>query len=108
MDRASLPGLENVTVEAALVVPTAWLAKNTLLGVIEAMGTVPPIPERETDWGDPATSSAIESDADRSPSADGVKLTCMVQLVPAATVEPQSLDWPKSPGLLPAIETLKI
>jgi hypothetical protein len=29
MDKMSLPWLENVTVEAALVVPTTWLAKNT-------------------------------------------------------------------------------
>jgi hypothetical protein len=49
MDKTSLPWLENVTVEATLVVPTTWLAKNTLLGVIEAMGTVPPVPEREAD-----------------------------------------------------------
>jgi len=49
MDKTPLPWLENVTVEATLVVPTTWLAKNTVLGVIEAMGTVPPVPEREAD-----------------------------------------------------------
>ena len=108
IDKRSLPWLENVTVEAALVVPTTWLAKNTLLGVIEAIGTVPPIPERETDWGDPAILSAIKSEAERSPSAEGVKLTCTVQLVPAATVEPQLLVCAKSAALVPAREILEI
>jgi len=42
----------------------------------------------------------------RAPAAAGLKVTLMVQLEPAVTVEPQLLVWVKSPGLAPATEIL--
>jgi hypothetical protein len=52
--------------------------------------------------------SVIKSEAERSPSAEGAKLIWNVQLVPAATVEPQLLVCTKSAALLPAIEMFEI
>ena len=39
--------------------------------------------------------------AARLPLAEGVKVTLMVQLAPAATLDPQLLVWAKSPALAP-------
>ena len=39
----------------------------------------------------------------RVPVAVGVNVTLMVQLAPAATLEPQVFVWAKSPPLAPAI-----
>ena len=39
--------------------------------------------------------------AARLPAAEGVKVTLMVQLAPAATLDAQLLVWAKSPALAP-------
>src|ERR1035438_2761432 len=44
----------------------------------------------------------------RDPLTVGVKVTLIVQLAPAATLAPQLLLWPKSPGLVPATARLVI
>jgi len=62
---------------------------------------VAPIPERLTDWGLSAALSVIVSEAARLPLADGVKVTLIVQLAPAATLDPQLLVWTKSLALVP-------
>jgi hypothetical protein len=41
--------------------------------------------------------SAIERDPARLPPVDGLKVTLMEQLAPAARLEPQVLVWLKSP-----------
>ena len=48
-----------------------------------------PVPERLTVWGLPLALSAMLSAAVRAPLADGVKVTLIVQLAPAATLVPQ-------------------
>ena len=63
-----------------------------------------PVPVRLTACGLPVASSAIESEAARLPLAAGVKVTLIVQLAPAATLDPQVLVWVKSPALEPEIE----
>jgi hypothetical protein len=50
--------------------------------------------------------SSTETSAVRWPSADGVKVTVMVQLAPALTVVPQVLVSAKSFLLVPVIEML--
>jgi hypothetical protein len=60
-----------------------------------------PVPERLTDWGLPVALSAIASAAERLPAAEGLNVTLIVQLAPAATLEPQLLDWAKSLALTP-------
>lgn len=44
----------------------------------------------------------------KEPAAAGVKVTVMVQLPPAATLEPQLLVWAKSPGFAPATARLEM
>jgi hypothetical protein len=51
---------------------------------------------------------AIETEAVRVPLAEGVKVTLMVQLAPAATELPQVLVWAKSPAFVPVTDTLEI
>ena len=55
-----------------------------------------PVPARLTDWGLPVALSVMASAAVRLPLADGVKVTLMVQLAPAARLDPQLLVWEKS------------
>ena len=45
--------------------------------------------------------SVTTMDAARLPLAEGVKVTLMVQLAPAATLDPQLLVWAKSSALAP-------
>ena len=44
--------------------------------------------------------------ADRVPVVVGVKVTLIVQVPPAATLDPQVFVWAKSPGSVPVIEIL--
>jgi hypothetical protein len=60
-----------------------------------------PIPVRLTVWGLPVALSVTTMVAARLPLAAGEKVTLMVQLAPAATLDPQLLIWAKSPALLP-------
>ena len=50
-----------------------------------------PVPERLTVCGLPLALSVMLTEAVRLPLAAGVKVTLMVQLVPAATLAPQLL-----------------
>ena len=60
-----------------------------------------PVPERLTVWGLPLALSATLSVAAKAPRAEGVKVTPMVQLPPAATELPQVLVWAKLLALVP-------
>ncbi len=83
------------------------MAKVRLLGETPAAGAVP-VPERLTAWGLPLALSAMLSEAVKLPLADGVKVTLIVQLAPAATELPQLLVWAKSLGLVPVSARLVI
>jgi hypothetical protein len=50
---------------------------------------------------------AIEIEAVRLPLAEGVNVTLIVQLAPAATLDPQVLDRAKSPAFAPVMVTLE-
>jgi hypothetical protein len=65
-----------------------------------------PVPAKFKTWGEPAALSAMATEADRLPVAEGVKVTEMIQLAPAATLSPQVFVWLKSAALVPAIATL--
>ena len=83
------------------------MPKSRLEG--ETLATVEmPVPERLTDWGLPAALSVMARAAERLLAADGVNLTLMVQLEPAATVVPQLLVWAKSPALVPKTAMLEM
>jgi len=86
-----------------LLCPTLTLPKFRLAG--ETFTTVP-VPLRDTVCGLPAALSAIETEAARLPCAVGLKVTLMVQLAPATTLDPQLLVCEKSVGLVPEIVML--
>ena len=50
-----------------------------------------PVPERLADWGLPVALSVMARAAPRLPATEGVKVTLIVQLAPAATELPQLL-----------------
>ena len=93
-------GFESVTTLAALVVPTLWLPKSGT-GEGERLGGAVPVPDTPEVWGLLLALSVTVSVALRDPAAVGVKVTLIVQFPPAATLDPQLLVCPKSPGLVP-------
>ena len=103
MFKVALPVLLRVTVCVVLVVPTGWLPKGRLVGerLTRAAAGVP-LPERLTVCGLPLALSVMLSEAVRLPLAEGVNVTLIVQLVPAATLAPQLLVCAKSLALVPA------
>jgi hypothetical protein len=90
IESGPVPLLLSVTVCAALVVPTFWLANVRLVGARLAAGAVP-LPLRLAVCGLPAASSVTLSEPLRVPVAVGVKVTLMLQLALAANVVPQLL-----------------
>ena len=62
-----------------------------------------PVPLRLAVWGLPAALSLTVRVAVRVPVAVGVNVTLIVQLPPAATLDPQLLVWAKSPLLVPVM-----
>ena len=92
------PVLLSVTVCAALVVPTVWLAK--VIEVAERLAVVVgavPVPVRLTVCGLPEALSVMLKVPVRIPEAVGVNVTLMVQLAPTATELPQVSVSVKSP-----------
>ena len=65
-----------------------------------------PVPLRLAVWGLPAALSLTVRVAVRVPVAVGVNVTLIVQLPPAATLDPQLLVWAKSPLLVPVMPIL--
>jgi hypothetical protein len=89
-----------VTVWAALVVPTVWVANVSLVGVTL---TPVPVPVSDTVCGLPGALSAIETEAVRVPAAVGRNVTLIVQLALTASVVPQVVVRAKSPEFEPVI-----
>jgi hypothetical protein len=85
---AAVPLLVSVSGRGWLVVFTTWLPKFKLFGENVTSGDVP-LPVRETVCGLPAASSLTESVPFALPTVSGVKVTLIVQELPAARVEPQ-------------------
>jgi len=79
------------------------LPKLRLEGARLTVGTVP-VPVTAKDCGLPSALSLTVTMAFRVPTAEGAKVTLMVQLAPVATVlgeTGQLLDWLKSPLFAP-------
>lgn len=81
-----VPTFVNVTILAAVVVPTDTEPKLKLVG--ESFAVVP-VPLSETCCGLPAALSVTLRAALREPIAPGLKVTLMVQLALAANEAPQ-------------------
>ena len=80
-----------------LVVPTAWLEKGRLVGVI---ATAVPVPVRLIGCGPPLALLFMFTIAQRVPGAVGEKVTPTLHEVPGATLEQVEVTW-KSPALAP-------
>ena len=91
--RSAVPVFVNETVCAGLVEPTFWLEKVKLVGESRTVGVdvLSPEPVRLTVCGLSPALSVMVSTPVRVPVAAGVKVTLMVQLLPAETEEPQLL-----------------
>lgn len=90
------PVLLTVTVFGWLTVPTVWSPKLKLVAD-RASVTMLPVPLRVITRGLPLPLSLIVIEPVRAPTAVGVKVTLMVQLLLAATLVPQVLVCAKSP-----------
>src|SRR3954468_12320707 len=84
--RGAAPEFRRVDVWAELVVPRSCEPKDRLVGVNVTAGAWP-VPVSATVWGLPLASSVTDTLAVRAPPALGVKLTEIVQLPPAASVD---------------------
>jgi len=87
---AWFPPFLSVTVCVVADVPSGTSPKLTVNGERVAEGAeLLPVPLRATDCGVPAALSATVRLAERLPVVVGVSVTLMIQLAPAATLEPQ-------------------
>ena len=91
------PLLVRVTV-CELAWPVVTLPKATLAGLVTRLPAVAPVPERATVWV--PTVSTTERVPLNAPVEVGVKVTEIVQLPPAATLDPQVLVSAKLPEAL--------
>jgi len=105
MLKTVLPVLLSVTGCTALVVPMDWLPKARLVAVRLTAGPVP-VPVRLTVCGLPLALSVMLTEAVRVPGAEGVNLTLIVQLPPAATELPHVLVCAKSLAFVPVTARL--
>ena len=102
------PVLLSVTVDAALVVPTAWFANGRDVGLTVAMGLDVPVPDRLTACGLPAALSVMLIAAARVPVAAGVNVTLIVHDALAARLLPHVVVSAKSPAFVPVTAMLLI
>ena len=98
MLKVALPVLLRVTVCAELVISTGWLPKARLVGERLTRAAVP-VPERLTVCGLPLALSVMLTEAVRLPLAEGVNVTLIVQLAPAASELPQCVGLSKVAGI---------
>ena len=82
-----VPVFFNVTVLAALVVPTCCVVKARLVGLKLATGATP-VPVRLAVWGLPAALSVMVNVPVRVPVVVGVKVTLIVQFPPPESEVP--------------------
>ena len=100
MLKLALPVLLRVTTCEVLTMSTASFPKERLVGERLAADAAP-VPERLTLCGLPVALSVRVTAAVRVPAAVGLKVTLIVQLAPAATLDPQLLVCAKSLALAP-------
>jgi hypothetical protein len=99
--RAALPVFDNITVCGGLAKPSFTCPNVRLVGVTLALARRAPVPVMPTVCGLPPALSVMVSDAVREPTADGVNVTPIEQLPPAATPLEQLFVCAKSPAFVP-------
>src|SRR5207253_7506851 len=98
MAKVAVPVFDSVTVCAALVVPTVWLAKVSEVGErLAAVVGAAPVPVRPTACALPEALSVTHELPVRVPDAVGVHATLMLQFPPHATEPPQFSFSPMPP-----------
>jgi len=90
MVNVALPPFVRVTLRAVLVVPSAWFPNDRLVEESVTDATVP-VPDRLTVCGLPVALSAMLTEAVSALAREGLKVTLIVQVPPAATELPQVL-----------------
>ena len=83
----ALPTLLIVTVDATVVVPSSWVLKSTIDGLM-VIASRDPVPLRPMVCGLERPSSVTVSCPGSGPVVVGTKLMPMVQVLPTATVAP--------------------
>ena len=104
--KVALPELVKVVSWAVLVVPRDWVPKARLLGEKVAVDFAP-VPVSVTLCGLTEELYKRVTEAVRVPVAVGWKITLIVQLAPAATLDPQLFVCAKSLGFIPASAMLE-
>ena len=104
---AELPEFVSVTAWAALVVLTTWFPNESEAGE-RLTGELVPVPVTLAVCGLSLALSVTVRVALRVPVAVGLNVRLIVQLDPAATLEPQLLVCAKSPLLVPVMAMLVI
>jgi hypothetical protein len=104
--RAALPALARVKVCDELALPTFTLPKLTVVGVSAACGAAIgvvafPSQLKAVDCCGIGEGKFAPRSAERGPSAEGVQVTAIEQLAPAARLAPQLLVSLNEPGSLP-------
>jgi hypothetical protein len=107
IESETVPEFVRATTWAAVLVPTAIVPKATLAGARVATG-IPPEPLRGTFCVLPEALSENMRLALSAPLMLGVNLALVVQLAPAARVEPQVFVWLKSGAFVPVMVMLLI
>ena len=109
MVSGEVPVLESVTVWPALVVLANCIGKISDAGDTPATGAIP-VPVRGTESEAAGDALFTSSDAERAPAAEGVNVTLIVQLDPAARPKPpigqSTFVWVKSPAFVPVTPML--
>ena len=91
--RKAVPLLVTVTFCAGAELPTSVDLNVRAVGESVTFGAAAtPVPESTTVCGDPVALSAMLSDADLAPAADGLNVTEMVHFEPAESELPQVWD----------------
>jgi hypothetical protein len=103
MVRGAVPVLLRVTCWVELGVPTFWLPKLRLVCEKLTMGATP-VPVSETLSGLSLALSVTVSDAVTVPGDEGVNVTLMAQLAPAARAVPQLFVCEKLPTVVAMLE----
>ena len=95
-----------VSVCAALVLPTTVEAKVRLVGAIVTGRT--PVPLRLATCGESLPVSETTTAPETAAAAEGVKVTLMVQLAPAASAPPQGVPPLPTAAKFPAVESVSV
>ena len=103
--KGAVPGFDREMNCTALTAPTVVLWKARVEGdrIVSGVGASVPVPVSATVWGEPVTSSATLIAATKLPADGGVKVTEIVQLLPAESMLVQVVVSAKALAFVPVM-----